>query len=68
MSEEVLLRVFERFYQGESSHAGEGNGLGLSLVKRIVELHGGSVSVKSSPGEGSEFTVELPQAVLTMGA
>lgn len=68
MPEEVLPRVFERFYQGESSHAGEGNGLGLSLVKRIVELHGGSVGVRSEPGEGSEFTVELPQAVLTVGA
>ena len=67
MSEEVRKRVFERFYQGESSHTSEGNGLGLALVKRIVELHSGSVSVKSAPGEGSEFTVELPQAMAVLG-
>ncbi len=66
MSEEVRARAFERFYQGESSHAGEGNGLGLALVRRIVELHGGSVSVESAEGEGSVFTVELPGAIRTV--
>lgn len=63
MNEEVRSRAFERFYQGEPSRSGKGCGLGLALVKRIVSIHGGSVSVESAPGEGSEFTVELPQAM-----
>ena len=62
MDEEVCSRAFERFFQGETSRSGEGNGLGLALVKRIVKMHKGSVSVQSVPGEGSTFTLELPQA------
>lgn len=54
-------RIFDQFYQGESSHAGEGCGLGLAMVKRVVELHKGSVGVESAPGRGSCFTVWLPQ-------
>ena len=66
MDDETCARIFDKFYQGESSgsaqpsHSTEGNGLGLPLVKRIVELSKGSISVKSRPGEGSTFTVELP--------
>ena len=60
MDEETQARVFEKFYQGDSAHAGEGNGLGLSLVKRIVELCGGKVAVFSTPGEGTTFSVYLP--------
>ena len=60
MDEETRRRVFEKFYQGDTAHATEGNGLGLSLVKRIADLCGGSVTVDSRPGEGSAFTVRLP--------
>ena len=60
MDGETLRRVFEKFYQGDSAHAAEGNGLGLSLVKRIVDLCGGDVTVDSAPGQGAAFTVRLP--------
>lgn len=59
MTGEVRQRIFDRFYQGDSSHGGEGNGLGLSLAKRIVTLLGGSIDVESVPGEGSLFRVTL---------
>lgn len=61
MSEEVQARIFEKFYQGDSSHRSEGNGLGLALVKRIVELSDGVIEVLSRPGEGSTFRVILPK-------
>ena len=60
MDRETQKRIFEKFYQGDSSHASEGNGLGLSLVKRIVDLINGTVSVRSGQGEGTTFTVEFP--------
>lgn len=60
MSEEVMSHMFEIFYQGDTSHKKEGSGLGLSIVKRIVELHGGNVTAASAPGTGSVFTVVLP--------
>jgi len=60
MDEETKQRIFERFYQGNTSHADEGSGLGLSIVKRILELSGGEIQVKSSPGQGTEFLVKLP--------
>lgn len=53
-------RIFEKFYQGDSAHATEGNGLGLPLVKRIVDLCGGKIAVDSLPGEGTSFSVYLP--------
>ena len=60
MDEATRRRVFEKFYQGDTAHATEGNGLGLALVKRIVDLCEGSVEVDSAPGQGSTFTVRLP--------
>jgi len=60
MTEEVRSRVFDRFYQGDSSHKAEGNGLGLPLCQRIVELSKGAISVESAPGQGSTFRVHLP--------
>lgn len=60
MSDEVLKHIFEKFYQGDRSRKSEGNGLGLALVKRIVELSNGTVSVESEAGKGSCFTVTLP--------
>lgn len=60
MTEEVKKRAFDKFYQGERSHSVQGSGLGLALVKRIVTLCGGTVSLESAPGEGTTFTVRLP--------
>lgn len=60
MDETTLEHLFDRFYQGDTSHASEGSGLGLALVKRIVDLHCGSIDVQSSPGKGSVFEVRLP--------
>ncbi|MBE6684486.1 MAG: HAMP domain-containing histidine kinase [Ruminococcaceae bacterium] len=59
MSAEVGAHVFEKFYQGDSSRATQGNGLGLALVKRVVDIVGGEISVESAVGEGSLFTVKI---------
>jgi signal transduction histidine kinase len=60
MDGEVKKRIFDKFYQGDPSRATEGNGLGLSLVKRILELEKGKIDVDSEPGKGTCFTVTLP--------
>lgn len=57
--EEMQKHIFDRFYQSDSSHKEEGNGLGLALVKQIVGLAGGEVGVENIPGRGCRFTVTL---------
>ena len=63
MDSAVIDRIFDRFYQADQSRAKEGSGLGLSLVKRIVDILGGDVSANSVKGEGSTFTVRIPVSV-----
>lgn len=62
--DQQLSRIFRKFYQADESHASEGSGVGLAIVKRIAELHGGVVSV-SSTDDITVFTVKLPQNNLT---
>lgn len=61
MDDETCRHIFEKFYQGDSAHASLGNGLGLSIVKRILDLCGGQITVKSKKDVGTTFTVKLPQ-------
>ena len=61
ISEEDQKHIFDKFFQADPSHKGSGNGLGLALVRRIVELCGGTVRVSSRPGQGASFAVTLPK-------
>lgn len=60
MTEEETRQVFQRYYQADRSHSGNGLGLGLSIVYRIIELCGGEILVASTKGVGTCFTVKLP--------
>lgn len=61
MDQQTISHIFERFYQGDRAHASDGNGLGLPLVKRIVELCNGNIRVESQYGKGTNFIVTLPE-------
>ena len=63
MDEETRSNIFNKFYQGDKSHTTAGNGLGLCIAKKIVELLGGQIFVESKQGEGSKFTVLLLKGV-----
>lgn len=59
ISQEVGSRIFDKFYQADTSHSSEGNGLGLALVKKVIDVIGGEISVESKVGEGSSFIIKL---------
>ena len=62
MSAEVGAHIFEKFYQGDTSHATQGNGLGLPLVKRVIDIMQSEISVESAVGIGTTFTVKIRRA------
>lgn len=61
MDEKTIKYIYDKFYQGDTSHSTEGNSLGTALVKRILELTGAEMQIESPPGKGSTFTVVLAE-------
>lgn len=61
MDEKTIKHIYDKFYQGDTSHSTDGNGLGMALVKRILELTGAEMQIESTPGKGSTFTVVLAE-------
>ena len=59
LSEDAQKHIFDKFYQGDSSHKQEGNGLGLALVKRILTIEKGQITAENIPDGGCRFTVTL---------
>jgi signal transduction histidine kinase len=62
ISEADLPRIFERFYRVDQARTGRGAGLGLSIAKKIIEIHNGRIEVVSAPNQGSTFKVILPRS------
>jgi signal transduction histidine kinase/DNA-binding NarL/FixJ family response regulator len=67
MTQEEQDHIFDRFYRGADGRIAPGTGLGLSVVKSLVDLHGGSITVESEPEKGSRFTVRIPRQPLAEG-
>lgn len=63
ISKETGEHIFDKFYQGDTSHSSEGNGLGLALVKKVIDLIGGEISVNSKVGKGTTFKIVLKKNI-----